>query len=306
MMRNNKKILFIAAILLFCACWQLNQNREIEVRIPLTKGERILKMPLKDKKRLEYLFYDMLVWDVGGYTLFGVKPMHMNGYVKPFCMTYWYRFLSSIYPQNIRMYLSWKTWKKYEHFFKDSNILLYEEKHPFCKEPEDAIAIFLINKERFKVMVLTYNQDFKTVLKKDILSGEEILLQANDKSLFKVTLQNHEGLIGTLFGFGRNNAWLFEERKQGKTVPLSFLWSEDSEEHHFLMNRPDFAWSYFGICSDKLEEVLCYPTFMADPSSEETQNLKRTFRETRQKIIEYYKGKDFLETTLAILLEGYP
>lgn len=302
----KKKNLFILSIISFL-CWYAYQNRTVEIHIPNSKGsELVLKMPLKDRNRLEYLFYEMVVWDAGGYTLFGVKPTHMNGYMKPFCTTKWHRFLYSIRPTNIRVYLGWKTWKKYEHCFADSKFLLYEEKNPFWKEPNDSIAIFLINKQKFHETVFKYLQDFKIILNRDNLNSEELLTEATKKSLFKDIFKNHEGLIGTVFGFGRNNAWLFEEKEKGKTVPLKAIWGEESEEHQFMMNRPDFAWYYFGICSEKIEDCISYPSFMVDPNTEETQNLKKLFHETRNKIIAYYKGKDFLEATLAILIEGSP
>ncbi len=43
---------------------------------------------------------------------------------------------------------------------------------------------------------------------------------------------------------------------------------------------------------------------MADPDSSETQALKKEFLEVRQKILDYYKGKDFFEATLSLLLDG--
>lgn len=45
---------------------------------------------------------------------------------------------------------------------------------------------------------------------------------------------------------------------------------------------------------------------MANPDSAETRQLKRKFLATRKRIIEYYEGKDFLEATLSILVNGIP
>lgn len=307
MVQKNKQKLFIIGIFLSFICWQLYQDRKVEIHIPVSKGpELILTIPVKDKKRLEYIFQDIIGWDAGAYTFFGNKPMSIFGYQKPFCMIDRYRFLSSIRLPSIRCYLALKAWKKYQHLFENGKFLFYAEENPLWQSRNGMLGIFLINKEKFKETITLNIQDFKAVLKKEDLSGEEMLFEAKNKQLLETILLGHNGLIGTLLGFGRNNAWMFEEREHGKIVPLKPLWDEDSKEINFLDKRPYFAWFYFGVASKELGEYLGYPAFMADPDSEETRNLKQEFHKTRQRIIEYYKGKDFLETTLGILMNGTP
>jgi hypothetical protein len=111
-------------------------------------------------------------------------------------------------------------------------------------------------------------------------------------------LKGHDGLIGTIFGYGRNNAWLFEERNQGKQTPLVPIW--DDEIYEFLYNRPD------KMCLEDLSLVLGYPTFLAEPNTVETLTLKEEFMVVRNRILEFYNGKDFLEATFRLLLEGPP
>jgi hypothetical protein len=122
-------------------------------------------------------------------------------------------------------------------------------------------------------------------------------------SFLNEVLKSHEALIGTVFGFGRDNSWLFEDKNHVKKISSwAPLWEEDV--YDFFKNRPTFAWKWFGFCSDNLTEVLGYPTCLANPDSMETQALKERFLETRQKIIDYYKEKKFFETTLSILING--
>jgi hypothetical protein len=50
-------------------------------------------------------------------------------------------------------------------------------------------------------------------------------------------------------------------------------------------------------------EILMYPTFMADINTEETKQLKLEYLQTREKILDFYKGKNFLEATLELLAD---
>ncbi len=298
--RIVKSYFVVGFFVIFCS-WYLNETKKVQVHVETSQNPITLSMPLKDKKRLEYLFYDMVIRESGGYTLFGNKPMHMNCYFKPFCMSKWYYFLASLCPPNLRKCAAWKTWKKYEHYFVGTKFLLFAEDNPFFTG--ESVSICLINKEKFCEMVNNHIIDFQTVLGREEISGEKLLHEIQTQPFLKHILKMHDGLIGTLFGYGRDNAWMFEERKEGIDVPLAFLWESEGIDE-FYKNRPRFYWWYLGNCSYDLPAVLDYPSFMADLNSEETRSLKEGFHKTRQKIIEYYKGKDFLEATLALLFEG--
>ena len=114
-------------------------------------------------------------------------------------------------------------------------------------------------------------------------------------------------MIGTLLGYGRNNAWLFHRRKQ-----LSYL----TEEAPYSLNH----------CSKRLLEELatldqtlhifdnqeCYclnllfmglPRFVAEPNSYETQQLKRKYENQYHEIMRRYAKGDFLEVTLKQMLK---
>jgi len=305
--RISKKSFFSMSCILAFLFWQFHQNKNVEIRVHTSQKDFILIMPLKDRNRLDYFFRRVAIFDDGGYTLFGCKPMHLNSYWKPFFLTFdWEIFLNSISLRNIRKYQAWKTWEKYQHHFSNSAHMLWEEKNPFWEEPSPVASILLVNKQKFADTISLYIQDFENVLKrdKDSISGDILLEEAKIKPLLGTILKCHDGLIGTLLGYGRNNAWLFEERKHGKETPLDSLWDKDLYKQWY----DELRWSYFwlGILPDDLSESLKFPSFMADPSSQETKNLKEKFIETHDKILEYYKGKDFLEATLALFIEGPP
>ncbi len=295
-----KKIQILLSFIgiLFLA-WQIHENKLVPVRAPfLHNSVPYIEMPLKDKKKLTYLFYEMIVLDSGAYTLFGKKPMYMGGSIKPYIFSDWNRFRTSISLHNIKIREGWETWQKYEHLFQDSPFIWKREINPFWTTSHSSTLFILINKKAFNEVVQFHKKDFENVLQKKNITGDFLLQEAQHASLFKTVLKGHDGLIGTLFGFGRHNAWLFEEKKKGNQVSLAPLW--DQKTYDFLQNRPD------KICLEDLSLVFGYPTFLAEPNTYETASLKKEFILTRNKILDYYKGQDFLEATFRLLLEGPP
>jgi hypothetical protein len=302
--KKNKKIIFFGCLLSLVLGWQYYENRSVQVTVHVSQDEDLLiTMPWKDRRRLTYLFYKMMVLDEGAYTLLGSKPMYMGGYIKPFSLSIdWRVFLSSIFPGNIRKFSAWKTWQKYAHLFHNSPFILRAEINPFWPEPHESVSILVINKEGIEKEISSHRNDFETVLQRQGITFELLLSEANEKPFLKSILKSHDGLIGTLFGYGRDNAWLFEQRSRGEKVPLKPFWGE--EVYDFFANRPN------GVHLDDLSLVLGYPCFLADPDSLETKELREKFLKDRERILDYYKGKDFLEATLSLLFgamyERYP
>jgi hypothetical protein len=302
--KAKRPLLIICCLLVLFAGWQFYEHRIIELKIHTPCGDDFsLRMPWKERQRLTYFFHQMMIREDGAYTLFGCKPMHMNGYIKPFSMHMayvkpfslardWDIFLMSIRPSNIRISQGWKTWGKYSYLLKNSQFLLWAEENPFWREPHDAVSILLIHRNKLDEKIRIHNDDFKTVLKRTKITSELFLQEAKIKPFLKTILKGHDGLIGTLFGYGRANSWLFEKRKNGGQTSLAPLW--DQKLNEYMWNNRN---------SQDLSLALGYPTFLADPNSQETEQLKAEFLKVREKILDYYKGKDFLEATLGLLLD---
>jgi hypothetical protein len=306
--KKRWSFLFIGSCLLFFG-WGLKQNQIVELVIPLGQGGQFsLTMPWKDKKSLDYFFQEMFALDDGLYTLFGSKPMSMISYTIPFSTASLGVFLDSLSPYNLRAYWGWKTWQKYQGLLANSNFLLWSEENPFWLRwwdpPSPAVCILLAHKKQLQETVKNHHADFQAVLGKRIVTSAELLLEAKNKPFLKDVLKGHDGLIGTLFGYGRQNAWLFEQRNQGVKVDLAPVWEEDIYE--FFASRPTPNWVIYGFASENLSDVLGYPCFLANPDSEETKALKEGFLSCREKIIAHYKGKDVLATTLGLLVAGAP
>ena len=284
---------------------QLYENSKVRLQIPGSTGENFsILMPRKDRRNLEQLFYAMIREDAG-YTLFGAKPMHMFGFYTPLSTCKWSVFLDSISPRNLRIYRGWKSWQNYQHLLKNSEFIFFAEKNPFFEdsyEKNPAVSAFLINKKAADEAIQAHLADFQTVLNRKNLNFEQLILEAKNQSFFNDVLKGHQGLIGILFGYGRENAWLFEERSHGKSVPMQHIWNSEVDE--FYQQRPYLAWKYLGICTNELSKVVGYPCFMANPDSLESKQLRQKFMQTREQIIDYYRGKDLLEATLVILTNG--
>jgi len=274
--------------------WQLYEHRDTRLTIRTPSGRDFsIQMSRKDQRRLTVFFYKMMIQEDGGYTLFACKPMHMGGYIKPFSMAKdGGIFFMSLRPSNIRTYLGWKTWEKYAHLFSHSRFLLWAEENPTWTKPHDAVSILLVHKQKLAETIRTHNDDFKRVLQRDEIDSEMLLNEAKEKPFLKGVLRGHDGLIGTLFGYGRSNAWLFEKRKSGESTILAPLWEQ--EFYEFMWNNRN---------SQNLSLALDYPSFYCDQNSYETKRIKNEFLKVRDEILKYYQGKPFLEATIGILLD---
>jgi hypothetical protein len=187
------------------------------------------------------------------------------------------------------MYLGWKTWLKYQHFFTGTSYLLWAEKSPWI---ENAEVILLINKKLFSSLIEHHQNDFQE-------DAEFLLKEAKNKPFLMEVLHKHEGLIGILLGYGKTNARLFWERQRGRQINISCVWEKEVEQQ--MLTQLNFWHSLFASHHRKIEDDLFYPSFMGDPNSLETQTLKEEYRMTRDRIIHYYQGTDCLEASLRLL-----
>lgn len=256
----------------------------------------VITLPVKDKKRLEYLFRELVDHDCFAYTLIGDKPMSLGAYLDPFSSLNVSLIFQSLTPRNLQMYFAWKTWLKYQRFFAEIDYMLWAEPNPWI---EGGKLIIFVNKKNMNALVHEYEEDFQNVLHIQNLDGEQLLLQIKNRPFFSDTLKCHEALIGMLLGYGRINAWLFWNKMQGEKVLISSVWEQEIQDR--ALEKLTFWNLLFENQKTELSSTMFYPTFMGDPASQETEQIKALFRGNRDRIIEYYKNKDFLESTLALL-----
>lgn len=262
-------------------------------------------MPNSDKERLEYFFRESIGWGCFGYALLGQKPMALD-IVEKTSFASFSTFKHAISPRRIKYMKGFETWKKYEKFFPMSRFtFLYE------KDERDNVLILLINKKSFIQKVRQHAQDFKTILKRET-NGETLLEEGARKPLLSSVFMNHEALIGIMLGYGKDNAYFFHQRSQlgsdkekiefCEKFQLDSAWT-DEEFEEFRKKFASVGWISSYITGSHLNdlELIALPGFLAVFASPETQDLRREYLETKKAIIEYYKDKDFLETTLKLL-----
>jgi hypothetical protein len=272
----------VKIILVFCLAvgilWHFNGCRIVKVQTP--SGE--LYFPKKDAKRLEYFFRELIVYNSAGYTFLGEKPVSFECFTKPrfeWDFSYlWHTFL----PSNIKKHLAWKTWQRYEHLFNKGDILIWSESSPWIKNGE----LIVVASKRQIEQVDRENQ-------KDIA----VLIDHEPKALFNKALHSHEELLGILLGYGRTNAMLFHKRA---SVALKPVFSKEIRQL-FKSKKTSLNFT-FGWPNVEMDEILSFPSFMADLEGEETQRLKASYLQTRKTILDYYAKKDFLEATLHLIL----
>lgn len=270
-------MLFLSVVL-----WQLNGCRDATIKT--SSGE--VHISLKDKKLLEYFFRELVIYDCAGYTLLGTKPASFGVILKPVfkwdALFLWHAFL----PSNLKKYRAWQTWKKYEHFFKKENIAIWAEPSPWVENVE---FIVVANKVFIEQIYQENQKDFNLLAK---FSAETV----DPKILFRESLRFHEGLLGALLGYGRNNGELFHKNERDLLKPMF----QDECEQLFKNKKAAFHFT-LGWPHVPMEKILMYPAFMANPTTKETEQLRQNYLETREKILSFYKNKDFLEATLSAL-----
>jgi hypothetical protein len=123
------------------------------------------------------------------------------------------------------------------------------------------------------------------------VDGFQLLREAKGSSLLEV-LEDHQALIGIILGYGRENSWAFLESCE-KRVPVGDVWKGEISKEIQTCRVP--------VDIHECLALESCPNFAGYPNSEESIALKKAYLLTRDKVINYYKDKDFLEATLSLL-----
>lgn len=194
----------------------------------------------------------------------------------------------------------WEIWEKYQRLFPMKEYVFIKSKN-FVDN--DFVAILFINKKAFLETVREHLADFKKILGDKVTP--ELLLERvlNAEDVFGQVLKNHQGLIGTLLGYGRQNAWAFHEREQinpvigKKRFFLKKIPKSPCQKELDSLNERLQMFDNRGIL-DFNPLLLGLPGFAADPNSPETLRLKNKYEKQYRQIIHAYQNNDFLEVTL--------
>lgn len=277
--------LFIVILL-----WQYSQSRMVSLHYLDQQGTiHTLTLPVKDRESLTRFMQKLFAQNSFAYTILGSKPISWESYQNPLPLSSWESFCDSFSERNRTLRSGWKTWKKYEHLFPSAHLWI---ERPKCYPR--SISILIVNENRLNEVVSKNKKDFQEVLCREIVDGSQLLKEAKNHSLMNEVLEGHQGLMGIVLGYGRDNSWQFVEGYKTHTA-MGWVWGD--EESYFgeeMIELNTTSTDYY------LSHYSC-PSFSGDPNSAESLALKNEYRLTKQKIIEYYKNKDFLEATLSLL-----
>lgn len=285
------KILVLMIFFVIIFFWEYSQLQLVSLEYLDQQGiSHTLTLPVKDRKKLAGLMQKLFAQDSFAYTILGSKPISWVTYLNHLPTTGWRNFYNSFSEYHRTISSGWKTWEKYQHFFPQSHLWKETSKrHPGW------FSILIINEDDFNVIVNKNKKDFQEVLCREIVDGFQLIQEAKNRSLIDEVLQGHQGLIGIVLGYGRDNAWQFLEGCKNR-MATSWVWEGTDISYHDLESNILLTDYFLSRCS-------C-PSFAGDPHSVESIGLKRDYTLAKQKVLAYYKNKDFLEATLS-LLAGY-
>ena len=324
--RDGKaKIFFITLIILVCCLlfqWKHQQkNSFLDKQIINNPIELLNRLSEKEKETLKFFFYAAF-WESYAYVLLGDKPMsichypkleiYKNGKIMPF-----YEIGHSIYytyhPRSKKIKKGWKVFKRYIPSLLSSNFLVKKENN----------YILFINKKNFIKTISLNLEDFQSVLGNTITPENIYQRCQKGENLYKSILKGHEGLFGTLLGFGRNNAWTYHERdglrkeiENGNYSPE--VLKKKKEEYKkindklacfceidapfYLEKEEDFSsHEILDIYGKYFPNSLSLPEFVCDKEDPETLHLTQTYESNKNYIIQYYIDNNFLTGTLKAL-----
>lgn len=240
------------------------------------------EIPQEERVCLEE-FFEWLVCQEGlGHVLFFDKPMCLSGFIED-CSP---NPLLDIGSGKARE--GWKVWKRYAHLFHTPNFLLIEE--PLNrKELEDFAkshnldlemrSIFFINKHALVEVIHRHNALFLDLLGTDF-SAEGLLRSLENGCSLYAALDQHEGLLGLLLGYGNESSMFYYDHVcTKKKLPPS-------------------------IVSYPRETQIHPPLFVTKPQSFEAISLRRKYWKQTRELCKIYSRGEFLCTTLQALTKS--
>ena len=282
----------------------------------------------EEREALELFFYHGFI-DSYAYVLFGDKPISICFFPK---VAIWdikgkiaslsaiiRSFLIAHHPAQRKIQKGWITWQKYQHLFQLPNFIIKKEAHFLFKDGADFILI--INKKNFLKAVSCHLKDFQKVLGSSVTPENLYQRCLRGENLLRDVLKSHEGLIGILFGYGRNNAWKYYTRNQLRKELKNNHLSEDviknKKQKIAQLNRQldffpndDFAYlkkaktlsdlrqGYVYLYKGNFPNSLGLPAFACDHNDPETEYLQQVYKNNKKAIQDHYRNKNFLVTTL--------
>jgi hypothetical protein len=243
---------------------------------------------ISDNERLilEKFFQLLIKSDGLGYVLFGSKPVCLSGYFS--CVPIG-NMLGGCHA-SYAIKAGWNVWKKYEKYFSHPKYLIFEEVKNV--EEIEIHSIYFIHKEKLLEALEKHQPLFERELTSHF-DPKKFLHRIEDKQVLLGALNNHEGLLGILLGYGVSSSMNYHKRelvwKCG--LPISY------EESDFQAISAD----YF---DDAFIQTDIQPIhFAGNPQSPEVKAILEQNAKEQTSLVKIYSQGKFLEITLKKLTE---
>lgn len=240
----SKRALFLG---LFC-CFSIFAGVDVKSTLE--------KIPARDRIVLDEFFQTLMRDHTFAYTLFGNKPVSVADYAK---------FEDKDYAQ-LSFERGWEAWQQYAYLFPSPCFVLKKEVTDGIHQIE---SIWIFNKNN---VLKNIDQLMPGV------NSDEFVSSFLSSELTWMFCQNNT-LLGTLFGYGEENALCFNDES-------SKYYIQHGSKHRRGFEFPGKEWNldYF-----RSPEFVVY--------GDDTELVKE-YEETRRKIRKAFHNRPFLEVTL--------
>lgn len=250
----------------------------------------------KEKESLELLFDYLFKFENFSYTLFSDKPISFHDVftesTKKTSIKNYIILLS--YTKSINfLETSWRLWQS-KYLKTDFNNYVF-----FEKKKSDQTTIILINKKAVSKSFKANQKLFQQVLGSDLTEDKLLNRIMSDEFSLKESLNNHEGLLGILLGYGTSNAMLFQKKQNAMKQKDRVLSPEFSKATSSKISRDLLPVNnFFGWFS-----VIQPVRFMAKIDHPETQKLIKKYAKDNSTISQIYRDRNLVDVIISKLNE---
>ncbi len=236
-------------------------------------------IPAHEQFILERFFQILVASDGLGYTLFGSKPICLSAYFESVPLG---NRLSGLNSDPIRK--GWETWQKYEKHFPHPRYLIFSERVNI----HDTVihTIYFLDKAKTIAAIKQHQALFQKELNLNIDAQHIISNMEQNRSM--AILNNHEGLLGILLGYGEESAMKYHKR--------NLIWKIGLPLYDELQPTPDLL-PYF--IPPSIQPIQ----FVGNPQSPEVISIQKQNHREQEQLLDIYSQGNFLEITLARLMQ---
>lgn len=320
----KKILLFLISV--FCFACGESEEKKNDVSYALSQINE------EDKKVLEELFRSLFIQGPFSYTLLDKKPMGT--------IDYSFNFAFNVTPSKFHTrnaliaYKGMKVWEKYKHLFPSKNFYFFVYSH---QQANDYVFGFtLLSKPKVLEIIKKNISFFKDFANHSSETPEQVLEMLCANKFYKFDTEKDEKYhktLGLLLGYSKESVEAFcriqvlsqiltglpydtsllvnRERyldiiKNTKKLDKELLNNSPHgninksaiEEFDYLLNHMKFV----KTTSDPNPLFpIIYPGYMSLENDQDTEKMKVSYDEIKQKLVDIYSSENFLEVVLSLL-----